>query len=1092
MQDYKRVILLIATMMGVAVIIGASAVYLIYQGSIERERLRLQDIVQSQARHAEVATALNRAYSTYPPGPDAQTILQLVEGYRKFHQHGLGETGEITLGRRDGNNIVFLLRHHRAGIDYPETVAMDSGLAGPMRAALSGQSGTMIGTDYAGNTVLAAYEPVSGLNLGLVAKVDLSEVRQRFTRISANLALISVLTVAVAAALFFVISEPMIRRLRQSEVRFRELFENMRGGAAVYEAVGAGQDFVFKDLNHGGEQIEQLERQRVIGTRVTDAFPGIREFGLLDVLREVWETGVARSFPRRFYKDERIQGWRDNYVYKLPSGEIVALFDDISERKRAEDALRESEARFRGTFENAAVGIAHVTFDGIWLRVNQRLCGIVGYGQAELLQKRFQDIVDADDVAADLQQVRLLVRGGIDTFSLENRFFHKAGHVVWINLTIALERDEAGKPLYCIAIIEDISARKTAQQSSRQSEARMRALLDASQDEILLLSTDGTVRAVNKAAERRLTRRLAGTEPVGAALSQILPAELADVRMAMVQQVAKTTRLAHVDWQIGSRWFEFWFYPVQRSDEPVTEVAVYAREITRRKNAENELRRLYQAIQQSPASVVITDLKGNIVYVNPKFSEVTGYAHDEVIGKNPRVLKSGDTSTDVYQQLWATILNGQVWNGEFRNRKKDGTLFWELASIGPVKDEAGKIINFVGVKEDITERRAVEEQLRQSQKMQAIGQLTGGIAHDFNNLLTIILGNLQLLEQGVAGNVKLRGPLADALWAARRGGELTHRLLAFARLQPLRPVVVNLNTIVRGLTDLLRRTLGAAIEIREDLAADLDNVWIDAGEFERALVNLAVNARDAMPNGGALSLETRNTVLDEAYAEQHADVVPGKYAMLAISDTGTGIQPDVLSRIFDPFFTTKTVGRGTGLGLSMVYGFVKQSGGHINVYSDVGTGTTFRLFFPLAVTADGTAVAPPLEEISFSAEGKVALVVEDEDRLRAMAATILREVGFSVLEAGDGLDAVRQAETARAIDLLFTDMELPGRMNGAEVAERVEKRHPLIKCLYTSGYSPSLGTENNRLPANAVLLTKPYTKHELVRYLRSTFAEKQT
>ena len=948
MQDYKRLILLIAVMTSVALIIGASAIYLMYQGGIERERIRLQDIVQSQARLLEVIADFDRSYSTYPAGPAAGAILQFIEGHRKFTRRGLGETGEITLSRREGDDIVFLFRRPHAEIDQPATVPSASGLAEPARAALSGQSGTLIGKDYAGHTVLAAHEPVGSLNMGLVAKMDLAEIRGRFTESVWPLAFIACGTVLGAAALLFAITEPMIRRLRDSEARFRGLFENMSGGAVVYEAVPTGEDFVFKDINRKGEQIQRVDRGQVIGRRLTEAFPGLQGPGLREVLKQVWQSGKPMSLPAYYYRDERIEGWRENYVYKLPGGEIVSLFDDVSERKRAEDALRESEARFRATFENAAVGFAHVGMDGSWLRVNQRLCEIVGYSRQELLTKTFQDITHPDDLATDLDRFARLKHGEITSYGMDKRYIRKGGDVVWIRLTVALQRDDAGTPLYCISIVEDISARKRTEQSLHESESRMRALLDASQDEILLLSTEGRVLAINKAAERRLVHRIAGITPVGAHLCQLLPHDLAETRLATVRDIAATGHLAHLDVPIRARWFEFWFYPVLRSNEPVSEVAVYAREITQRKRVEHELRRLYQAIQQSPASVVITDPKGDIAYVNPKFSEVTGYSQEEVIGKNPRVLKSGDAPPEHYKKLWTTILGGHVWNGEFHNRKKNGDLFWELASIAPVKDETGNIINFVAVKEDITERRAVEEQLRQSQKMQAIGQLTGGIAHDFNNLLTIIVGNLQLLGESLGDNATQQRFIADAVWAARRGGELTHRLLAFARLQPLRPTVLNLTDVIRGLTELLRRTLGAAIQIEEDLAPDIENVQVDVGELERALVNLAINARDAMPDGGTLTLQTRNAVLDDDYVEQHPEVTAGRYVMLAVSDTGAGMPPAVLSRIFEPFFTTKKIGQGSGLGLSMVYGFTKQSGGYVAVFSEVGRGTTFKLFFPQA------------------------------------------------------------------------------------------------------------------------------------------------
>ena len=379
-------------------------------------------------------------------------------------------------------------------------------------------------------------------------------------------------------------------------------------------------------------------------------------------------------------------------------------------------------------------------------------------------------------------------------------------------------------------------------------------------------------------------------------------------------------------------------------------MAVYAREITEQKKSQADLSKLFQAIQQSPTSVVITDRNGTIEYVNPEFTNVTGYTLAEAIGQNPRILKSGHTPPEQYAELWNTISSGGVWRGEFLNKKKNGELFWELASIAPVKD-GDKITNFVAVKEDITHRKEMEEQLRQSQKMEALGQLTGGIAHDFNNLLAIIIGNLQLLNERLTIDPKVRAMLDDAIWSARRAGELTRRLLAFARRQPLKPDIIDLNEVIRDMTELLRRTLGAGIRIEKSLAPDLWQSFADRGELERALVNLAVNSRDAMRSGGTLTLETRNALLDEDYAEQYEEVTPGEYVLVAVTDTGTGMPPEITERVFEPFFTTKEVGQGSGLGLSMVYGFVKQSGGHISIYSRVEQGTCVKIYLPRAPAA---------------------------------------------------------------------------------------------------------------------------------------------
>ena len=500
-------------------------------------------------------------------------------------------------------------------------------------------------------------------------------------------------------------------------------------------------------------------------------------------------------------------------------------------------------------------------------------------------------------------------------------------------------------------VIEDIDVLKNAEQALRESETRMRALLDASQDEILLVSTDGTVLTINKAARARLAKRLANSDPIGAPLDQLLSMDLAKSRLTVVQRVAATATLAHLEQQIGARWFECWFYPVVRPDGGVSEVAVYAREISERKQSEANLRNLYQAIQHSPVSVMITDLKGRIEYVNPKLIEITGYTLAEIIGQNPRILKSGHTARQEYTHLWASITSGGVWRGEFHNRKKNGELFWESAVIAAVKDTEGKFSQFVAVKEDITERKATDELLRQAQKLQAVGQLTGGIAHDFNNLLAIIIGNLQLLQEHVGGDIKIGEFLTDALWSAQRGAELTYQLLAVARRQPLHPEALNLNDVVKGMSDLLRRTLGAGVDIHVDLAPDLWEAHADRGEVERALLNLAVNARDAMADGGALTLETGNAVLDAEYAERYPEVTAGDYVLFAVSDTGTGMPPEILERVLEPFFTTKAAGKGSGLGLSMVYGFVKQSEGHLSIHSDVGHGTTVKLYLPRAATA---------------------------------------------------------------------------------------------------------------------------------------------
>jgi PAS domain S-box-containing protein len=739
--------------------------------------------------------------------------------------------------------------------------------------------------------------------------------------------------------------------LRESEARYRTAGEAIPYGVWVCNADG-GVEYVSQSfLDLIGKTLDEVKPRGWLGELPPEDLKPT-----LEAWRECvrkggdwkWEhqvkgkNGVFRTILSlgRPVRDEngRINSW-------------VGFNLDISERKQAEEALARHVALLSAITDSAADAIFVSDSQGRVTLINPAAEKIFGWSREELTGHVLHDAIhnhhpNGRPYPASECPFRHVYVTGETLLRHEDVFFRKDGSQVQVacsNAPLMIDGRIAGS----ILVAHDITDRKQGEQALRESEIRMRALLDASQDEILLLSADGTVLAINKAAQRRLTSRLGGVDPIGAPLDRLLPPDQVEARMQAVRKVASTATLVHCDVSIRSRWFEFWFYPVLEPDRPVSEVAVYAREITQQKKSQADLGKLFQAIQQSPMSVVITDRNGRIEYVNPEFTSVTGYMLAEAIGQNPNILKSGHTPSEHYAELWKTISSGGVWRGELLNKKKTGELFWELASIAPVK-QGEEITNYVAVKEDITHRKEMEEQLRQSQKMEALGQLTGGIAHDFNNLLAIIIGNLQLLNERLKNDPKAREMLDDAVWSTRRAGELTRRLLAFARRQPLKPDVIDLNEVIGNMTELLRRTLGAGIRIEESLAPDLWQSFADRGELERALVNLAVNSRDAMRSGGTLTLETRNAFLDNEYAEQYEEVTPGEYVLVAVTDTGTGMPPEVTERVFEPFFTTKQVGQGSGLGLSMVYGFVKQSGGHISIYSRVGQGTCVKLYLPRA------------------------------------------------------------------------------------------------------------------------------------------------
>jgi len=504
-----------------------------------------------------------------------------------------------------------------------------------------------------------------------------------------------------------------------------------------------------------------------------------------------------------------------------------------------------------------------------------------------------------------------------------------------------------------------------------------------------------------------------------------------------------------------------------------------------RKQAEERLRKLSHAVEQGPALVVITDRAGNIEYVNPKFTRVTGYSLAEVLGRNPRIWNSGETSQEVYENLWNTITAGGEWHGEFHNRTKNGELYWESAAISPIRDATGNITHFLSVKEDVTARRKLEEQYRQAQKMEGIGQLASGVAHDFNNILEVIQMQASLLKDG-----DHRSPEHDALaddigHAVQRAAALTRQLLLFSRKEVLRAHDLDLNQSIESMLKMLRRTIGEDIKIEIKLAGP--SMWLhaDPGMLDQVLLNLAVNARDAMPRGGQLVIETSGVEFDEQAASQSANIRPGAFVCLSVSDTGGGIPPEILLRIFEPFFTTKEVGKGTGLGLATVFGIVQQHRGWINVYSEVGHGTTLRIYLPRLAERFGTKFAEATSTLT-PGGNEVILLVEDDPAVREITQLSLNRLGYQVLDAPDGLAAVAVWKAHRdEIQLVLTDMVMPGGMNGIELGAHLLKENPNLKVIYASGYSADVAGTDFPLTDGVNFLTKPYERAKLAQALRA-------
>jgi PAS domain S-box-containing protein len=506
--------------------------------------------------------------------------------------------------------------------------------------------------------------------------------------------------------------------------------------------------------------------------------------------------------------------------------------------------------------------------------------------------------------------------------------------------------------------------------------------------------------------------------------------------------------------------------------------------ITGRKRAEEAHARLATVVEQATEIILITDTKGTILYVNPSFERITGYTRAEVIGQNPRFLKSGRHEPEFYRRMWQVLKRGEVWRGHFINRRKDGTFYEEEATISPVRDAAGAIISFVSVKRDVTREVQLEADLRQAQKMEAVGQLAGGVAHDFNNILSSLLMQTELIGMTGPLPAEVREGLQQIAADTRRAADLTRQLLLFSRRQVMQLRLVDLNEVVMNLARMLQRVIREDVRLQLHLHPAPLRTFADAGMLEQVLMNLAVNARDAMPQGGQLLIETTEAVVAAAAALLNSDAAPGRYVCLRVTDTGSGIPPEILPRIFEPFFTTKEPGKGTGLGLATVFGIVKQHQGWIKLENRPGQGVTFHVFLP-------ASSAPVAELASLEVERKASggtetiLLVEDELAVRKPTRQILERHGYTVLEAAEGAAALQLWQAHRsAVALLLTDLVMPGALGGQELGRRLKAERPDLKVIYASGYSADIAGQDFQLQPGEAFVQKPFAKEHLLETIR--------
>jgi PAS domain S-box-containing protein len=725
--------------------------------------------------------------------------------------------------------------------------------------------------------------------------------------------------------------------------------------------------------------------------------------------------------------------------------------------------------------------------------VNKATCELLGYKEKEIIGEPVEIIFAETEILLKEKKLEKLIEEG-EVKNFETSFRTKDSRNIPVLFSSSVMKDKDGKMIRLVCTGRDITERKQTEGALLNAAQQWRTTFDGISDMVCLLDPEGRILRCNKAMANLLGKPF--SEIIGRTHWEIVYGTTAPIQECPVMRMRETHRRQTAILPINDRWFNIAVDPLLDETSGLIGAVHIMSDITERKLAEEALQRSeekYRTILENiEEGYYEVDITGNFTFFNDSICRIWGYPKEELIGMNDRQYTDQENAKKLFQTFNNVYTTGEPARGfGWEIIRKDGTKRYIEASVSLQKDSSDKPIGFRGIIRDITERKraeeerlALQEQLRQSQKMEAIGQLAGGVAHDFNNLLTVIHGYSELILTNLDENSRLHQDVREIIHASERASSLTGQLLAFSRKQVLQPKVLYLNAHVSNMDKMLRRMIGENIELMTLLAKDLGRTKADPGQIEQVILNLAVNARDAMLNGGKLTIETANIELDENYARSHIGVTPGHYVMLSVSDTGVGIAREVKERIFEPFFTTKEKGKGTGLGLSTVFGIIQQSGGNIWVYSEPGLGTTFKIYLP-RIEEDTESLKPSAVSTKSLQGSETILLVEDEEIVRKLACTILQKNGYKVLEAPNGEEALRivQGQNGNPIHLLVTDVVMPG-MSGRQLADHLERLRPEMKILYISGYTDNAIVHHGILDEGMNYIQKPFTIEGLARKVR--------
>ncbi|MGM0599742.1 MAG: PAS domain S-box protein, partial [Candidatus Rifleibacteriota bacterium] len=811
-------------------------------------------------------------------------------------------------------------------------------------------------------------------------------------------------------------------KLKLSEIRFRELFNRMSNSVAIFEAVDDDKEFKFLDFNHAAEKTENISKKELLGKSVSEVFPGVKDFGLFEVFQKVWKTGEPEHFPLKYYEDKRITGWRDNYVFKLPTGELVAFYEDITARKKAEiqlEGLNRIKEELLGNFTlhekmekitNCIIDILGAKFALIWITDKGDLC-----------QKQCP-------------------------FASNNDLKHLCPHHDFcLHLIASATRDKTNEAKDNFLIRIPHSAYKLGKIASGEEEALFNNNLEV--------------------IEEVENKNIFQEQEIKSCFAKRIPSPENNNQNGVLA--------VYSGYEMDKQDHEF----LKSLADTVSEVLRSSLYEAKLIESKNDLDKFFEF---APVAIEVSDRNGSILKINQKHKELFGYAIDEISTRDKWYAKAYPEKNyrDFVKDIWEKDLKNsgetktETYPREFNISCKDGSTKNIIVTAKPGSNKT--LVTFV----DITGRRKLEAQLIQAQKMESVGRLAGGVAHDYNNILSVIIGYSELALEQHQDIESIKSDVKEILTAAKKSRDITRQLLAFARRDTIKPEVLDINEKIDNMIQMLRKLLGENIEL---IWKPAENTWpvnLDPSQLDQILTNLCVNSRDAIKNTGKIVIETGNRTFDQEYCDEHEGFVEGDFISLSISDNGRGMKKQEIENIFDPFFTTKEVGEGTGLGLSMVYGIVKQNNGFINVYSEPGRGTTFRLYFPKHA-GKVKKIAHPKPHKPAKGNKETILVVEDEPMILKLTEKILSKMNYNIITAETPESALKtSARHSDTISLLITDVVMP-KMNGKKLAKKIQARNPDIKVLFMSGYTADVIVEHGVLSNGIHFIQKPFSKNDL-------------